>query len=68
MTTDAQQWPTLELHEWAGTRDTLLLWLQIVGKVRLTLTPPINHSWHATLYVNARGLTTWRIVAVSASI
>ena len=58
MTTDAQQWPTLELHEWAGTRDTLLLWLQIVGKVRLTLTPPINHSWHATLYVTSRGLST----------
>jgi hypothetical protein len=58
MTTDAEQWPTLELHEWASTRDTLLLWLQIVGKVRLTLTPPINHSWHATFYVTSRGLST----------
>ena len=52
------RWPTLELNEWIGTRDTLLLWLQIVGKVRLTLTPPINHSWHATFYVTARGLTS----------
>ena len=51
-------WPTLELGEWIGTRDTLLLWLQVVGKVRLTLTPPINHSWHATFYVTSRGLTT----------
>ena len=51
-------WPSLELHEWLATRDTLQLWLQIVGKVRLALTPPINHSWHATLYVTSRGLTT----------
>ena len=51
-------WPALELHEWIQTRDTLHLWLQVVGKVRLSLTPPINHSWHATLYVTARGLTT----------
>ena len=51
-------WPALELHEWLATRDTLQRWLQIVGKVRLTQTPWINHSWHATLYVTARGLTT----------
>ena len=51
-------WPTLELNEWIDTRDTLQLWLQVVGKVRLARTPPINHSWHATLYVTARGLTT----------
>jgi hypothetical protein len=51
-------WPALELREWLATRDTLHLWLQVVGKVRLTLTPPINHSWQATLYVTARGLTT----------
>jgi hypothetical protein len=54
----SETWPALELREWVGTRDTLQLWLQIVGKVRLTLTPPINHSWHATLYVTSRGLTT----------
>jgi hypothetical protein len=51
-------WPALELHEWLATRDTLHLWLQIVGKVRLIQTPWINHSWHATFYVTSRGLTT----------
>jgi hypothetical protein len=51
-------WPLLDLHEWLATRDTLHLWLQIVGKVRLTQTPWLNHSWHATLYVTPRGLTT----------
>ena len=51
-------WPALELHEWIASRDTLHLWLQIVGKVRLVQTPWINHSWHATLYVTPRGLTT----------
>src|SRR5581483_5258905 len=38
--------------------ETLHLWTQIVGKVRLALTPWINHSWHVTLYVTARGLST----------
>ena len=51
-------WPALELQEWIGTRDTLHLWLQIVGKVRLALSPPINHTWQATHYVTSRGLTT----------
>ena len=51
-------WPPLPLQEWIGTRDTLHMWLQIVGKVRLRLTPPLNHSWHATFYITARGLTT----------
>src|SRR5262245_58205805 len=51
-------WPTLELQGWAATRDTFHLWLQIIGKVRLKQTPPINHSWHTTLYVTSRGLTT----------
>jgi Family of unknown function (DUF5996) len=54
----AGTWPALELHEWIATRDTLQLWLQVVGKVRLTLSPAINHSWQATLYVTSRGLTT----------
>ena len=57
-TVDTGAWPALELHEWVGTRDTLHHWLQIVGKVRFTQTPWINHSWHATFYVTARGLTT----------
>jgi hypothetical protein len=51
-------WPALPLAAWIGTRDTLHMWLQIVGKIRLALTPPINHSWHTTLYVTSRGLTT----------
>ena len=51
-------WPELPLEAWADTCATLHLWTQIVGKVRLALTPWINHSWHVTLYVTARGLTT----------
>jgi len=51
-------WPALPLAEWAAMRDTLHLWTQIVGKVRLVQSPWINHSWHSTLYVTARGLTT----------
>ena len=51
-------WPALDLHEWLATRDTLHMWLQIIGKVRLVQTPWINHSWHATFYVTPRGLTT----------
>lgn len=58
MTHVTAQWPPLEFHEWLQTRDTLHLWLQVAGKVRLSLTPAINHSWHATFYVTARGLTT----------
>jgi hypothetical protein len=49
-------WPTLS--PWDDTRDTLHLWLQIVGKVRLSLEPMINHWWQVTLYPSARGLTT----------
>jgi uncharacterized protein DUF5996 len=51
-------WPALPFDEWRETCATLHLYCQIVGKVRLALTPWINHSWHATLYVTARGLTT----------
>ena len=53
-----QDWPALSLHDWIDTRDTLHMWLQIAGKVRLRLTPPINHSWHATFYLTSRGITT----------
>src|SRR6478736_7238217 len=59
-----ERWPELPYAAWKNTRDTLHLWTQVVGKVRLTLTPWLNHSWHVTLYVTARGLTTspipWR--------
>jgi hypothetical protein len=51
-------WPALPLEQWKDTFETLHMWLQIVGKVRLRLSPWINHSWHATLYVTASGLTT----------
>jgi uncharacterized protein DUF5996 len=51
-------WPDLTLSRWEDTRDTLHLWTQIVGKVRLGLTPMINHWWQVPLYVSARGLTT----------
>ncbi len=43
---------------WRDTYSTLHLWTQIVGKIRLALTPWVNHSWHVPLYVTARGLTT----------
>ncbi len=51
-------WPSLPLHQWQDTYRTLHMWTQIVGKVRMTLTPPLNHWWHVPLYVNSRGLTT----------
>jgi hypothetical protein len=51
-------WPALPFEKWRATAETLQLWTQIVGKVRLALTPWINHSWHVTLYLTARGLTT----------
>ncbi|WP_122465008.1 DUF5996 family protein [Brevundimonas lutea] len=56
--TDATLWPDLTSPTLDETARTLQLWSQIVGKVRLRYTPWVNHSWHATLYVSARGLTT----------
>jgi Family of unknown function (DUF5996) len=53
-----EPWPSLPLEAWAETYATLHLWTQIAGKVRLTLSPWLNHAWHSTLYVTARGLTT----------
>jgi Family of unknown function (DUF5996) len=55
--------PELRLEEWEGTKNTLHLWIQIVGKVRLASTSPRNHWWHAPLYVDVRGLTTRRMHA-----
>jgi len=52
------RWPELSYAAWKDTRDTLHLWTQVVGKVRLALTPWLNHSWHVALYVTTRGLTT----------
>ena len=51
-------WPELNFPSWRETCAALHLYTQIVGKYRLARTPWLNHSWHATLYVNARGLTT----------
>jgi hypothetical protein len=53
-----EAWPSLPLESWSDTCATLHMWTQIVGKIRLAQTPWINHSWHVTLYVTARGLTT----------
>ena len=54
----AEPWPALPYEAWKDTCTTLHLWTQIVGKIRLAKTPWINHSWHVTLYVTSRGLTT----------
>ena len=51
-------WPSLPLAAWQDTYETLHLWTQILGKIRLALSPQINHWWHSTLYVTPRGLTT----------
>ena len=51
-------WPKLPLDQWQNTYETLHLWSQIVGKIRLSQMPWINHSWHVPFYVTARGLTT----------
>ena len=51
-------WPELEYREWRETALALQLWLQVAGKVRLALTPWLNHSWQVPFYVTARGLTT----------
>jgi hypothetical protein len=55
---DNRAWPELPLEAWQDTYATLHMWTQIVGKIRLTLTPLVNHWWNVTLYVTARGLTT----------
>jgi len=51
-------WPPLPYADWEPTKQTLHRYAQMVGKVRMALTPPLNHWWHVTLYVSARGLTT----------
>ena len=53
-----QCWPALPYASWQLTCETLHMWTQIVGKVRLALTPPVNHFWNVPLYVSSRGLTT----------
>jgi hypothetical protein len=58
MNREGDMWPELPYAPWRDTAATLHLWMQIVGKVRLSLTPWVNHSWQVPLYVSARGLTT----------
>src|ERR1700737_411121 len=55
---ESQRWPARPLAEWKDTYATLHMWTQIVGKIRLALSPPVNHFWGSALYVTARGLTT----------
>ena len=58
MTLSGNTWPALAYEDWAETCNTLHLWTQVVGKVKLALAPLANHWWGIVLYVNARGLTT----------
>jgi hypothetical protein len=58
MPSPADAWPALPFDKLGPTAETLQLWTQVVGKVRLARTPWLNHSWHVTLYVSARGLST----------
>jgi hypothetical protein len=53
-----EAWPALPFAEWKDTCATLHMWMQVVGKVRLELSPHMNHWWEVPLYVGARGLTT----------
>jgi hypothetical protein len=52
------RWPAIPVADWQDTRDTVHLWTQVVGKVRLARTPLVNHWWNVTLHVSDRGLTT----------
>jgi hypothetical protein len=56
-----QQWPILSYEKGKDTYDTLHLWTQIVGKIKLAILPWVNHSWHVTLYITPYGLTTQTI-------
>jgi hypothetical protein len=51
-------WPALPHTAWSESCATLQLWTQIIGKIRLALTPALNHTWNVTLYPTVRGLTT----------
>lgn len=57
-TDQSDAWPALPYADWKDTLATLHMWSQIVGKIRLALAPPVNHTWHVALPVTARGLTT----------
>ncbi|MGW4572281.1 DUF5996 family protein [Streptomyces tendae] len=57
-TSNRTAWPSLRVADWTNTRDTLHMWTQIVGKLRLAHAPLVNHWWQVALYVTPRGLTT----------
>jgi len=53
-----ETWPSLPFESWSDTYATLHMWTQVIGKIRLVQSPWVNHSWHVTLYVTSRGITT----------
>src|SRR5262245_56932947 len=57
-TPTAAAWPALPYDEWKDTYATLHMWLQVVGKIALAQSPPVNHSWGVAMHVTARGLST----------
>src|SRR5258708_7702070 len=67
MTDLDRQWPALPLPAWEPTRAALHMWTQIVGKIRLALSPYLNHWWQVPLYAGARGLSTSAIPHAGAS-
>jgi hypothetical protein len=66
-TLPSTRWPRLRVSDWAETRDTVHMWTQIVGKIRLAHAPMVNHWWQAALYVTPRGLTTSSIPYADAA-
>ena len=58
ITASTNLWPALPFAEWKDTYDTIHRWAQVVGKIRLALTPLVNHWWNSTLYITPHGLTT----------
>lgn len=62
-TTRSDAWPALRVQDWVATRDTLHMWTQIIGKIRLAHAPLVNHWWQVALYVSPRGLTSSAIPA-----
>ena len=58
---DDQNWPELPFTDWQQTAETLHMWTQIVGKIRMVQSPWLNHAWHVTLYMTPRGMTTGAI-------
>jgi Family of unknown function (DUF5996) len=59
---DGARWPSLPATSWTETRDTLHMWLQIIGKISMSRTPLINHWWNVTFFVSPRGLRTGAMV------